>query len=392
MTIEFVGYATGTGTSSTITVDINGTLTGGIGSSPQQGDLILAYIHRVYTTLLSMSVSGNNSGTYTTQVIAFRSNDTWDSNSYVASQVVGTTPDTSITFSSQYTNTNYGGTAIVLVFRGVDTTTPMDVTPTTATGINTNKSDAPSITPVTSGSWILSLNGGAQSSDSTAFTTPSGMTAIVSITGDGSSSDATAIASRYSWTSGAYDPAVVGGGDNNTSSSWTAVTVALRPAATGGTTYNQSIGGSLTVIGLLTKQTQARESGTLTPSATLITTSVLSMDTSGSITPQGILNKSARVTLLGTLLIAGAVSKRVNRIVSGSLSAVGSVFKRIAKTTSGSVTPSASLAVTSIITKAITGAITLVGTLATLFIAYVPPTISDAVNNMNFLRRFIGRR
>lgn len=251
MAISFVGYATASGTGGTLNVNINGTLTGGIGSSPQQGDLIIAIHGSAYNTLLTMSASGNNSGAYTTEVAAFRGNDTWDANLCISRQFAGATPDTTVSCTKNLTSTQYGGNAIVLVYRGVDATTPMDVATTTASGINGCIADSPSITPTTSGALIIAVGNGAQNPTSTAYTTPSGMTGIVSLTNDGTVSDNTLIASSYAWTSGAYNPAVVGGGDSDASSSWAAVTMALRPAATGGGPYTiTASAGAFTLAGV----------------------------------------------------------------------------------------------------------------------------------------------
>jgi hypothetical protein len=67
---------------------------------------------------------------------------------------MGSTPDTTITFS-QTGNADNAGTASILVFRNVDTTTPIDVTTTTATAANTVLANPPAITPTTAGAWII---------------------------------------------------------------------------------------------------------------------------------------------------------------------------------------------------------------------------------------------
>lgn len=228
---QLVGYAFNTGTRSSIDVDINGTLTGGIGSSPQEGDLIIVFATSSYNTLLTISASGNNSGAFATEVASFRGNDTWDANAAVFRQFAGSTPDTSISVSRGLGNASYGGLAIVLVWRGVDATTPMDVSAVTATGVNASRPDCPSITPVTSGAKILALGAGAQDSTGSAFTVPSGMTSIVSALGDGTKSDIGSFVASFDWESGAYDPAAATGGTTSTSSSWAGITLALRPAA-----------------------------------------------------------------------------------------------------------------------------------------------------------------
>lgn len=369
MAITFVGYATNTGTSSTIAVDINGTLTGGIGSSPQEGDLIIAFATSSYNTILTLSASGNNSGAFTTEVASFRGNDTWDANAAVFRQFAGSTPDTSISVSRGLPNAAYGGLAIVLVWRGVDATTPIDVTSVTATGTSASHPDCPSITPVTSGAKILALGAGTQGSTGSAFTVPSGMTSIVSSLGDGTTSDIGSFVASFDWTSGAYDPAAATGGTTSTSSSWAGITLALRPAPSGievaltgesATASQGTVAASIsellsgigaaasqgaiaaTLAAFLSGQSATSSQGTVTPNtASNINVSLTGEQSSFSAGTLGVTN-SAGLTGSQSTGNLGNLTDAVSRALSGSsiTSAQGNLGVTHSITLNGNLTTS----------------------------------------------------
>jgi len=118
-----------------------------------------------------------------------------------------------------------------MVFRGVDPTTPMDVTLTTATGGNSVLANPPSITPVTAGAWIACFGFGAHTDGTDTYTSAGDLTLFTS-SGGNTTNDGTAGAGyKDDWVSGSFDPgAWTFSGTDSTSFSWCAVTVALRPA------------------------------------------------------------------------------------------------------------------------------------------------------------------
>lgn len=160
-------------------------------------------------------------------------NDNLDANQLVTYKFMGATPDTTVSIPAS--NATTAGVAVVIhAFRGVNRTTPSDVTPATAGAANTGVADARAITPVTQGAWILAC-GGAAVEDGVPFTNPAGMSATtnhfrsVSITTTTTDANA-ATALLTTWTSGSYNPAVFGGSSSSSRSSWVATTIALRPA------------------------------------------------------------------------------------------------------------------------------------------------------------------
>jgi hypothetical protein len=146
----------------------------------------------------------------------------------VSYKFMGSTPDTSVTIPGSG-NAADGQAWTIQVFRGVDPTTPLDVTPTYATGQGTNnRPDPAAITPVTAGAWIAVCTGGAAANATSALT--AGYLTNLRFANGADTNDGCAASGYYTgWTSGSYDPAVFGGGNVNAANSWGATTIALRP-------------------------------------------------------------------------------------------------------------------------------------------------------------------
>lgn len=230
MAISYVGGKTG-GFVGSVTVGatpaLNSGLTGGSDSAVSAGDLVIVTVGY-----------GTNSGTpspaivtpsgYTALTVQRENTDTYDTSHQVCYKFMPSTPDTSVTIPPS-TNSSWAGTYTVQVFRGVDQTTPLDVSTVYATGTNTAQANPPSITPVTAGAWIVAMASGAEasvlstytSSDLTNFLTSANADTIDSVTGAGYYS---------SWVSGAFDPAQFSGATASANASWCATTLALRPA------------------------------------------------------------------------------------------------------------------------------------------------------------------
>lgn len=197
-----------------------------------ENDVVLLGIMQAASTAnQDISASGNISGAYSEQADLY-SDDTLDTNLGVYLKKQGASVDTSITVSGLSASALYAYR--VLVYRGVDTTTQIDVATTTATGINSDLANASSITPVTSGAKIVAFMAAAQQS-STAWTAPSNLNNFTQQTDGAGAAPFGRIASGDAdWTSGAFDPNAVGGGNNHSAESWAAATLALRPQPGGG--------------------------------------------------------------------------------------------------------------------------------------------------------------
>jgi hypothetical protein len=146
---------------------------------------------------------------------------------------MGATPDTYVSASTHATQ----GIAVVMAFRNVDTTTPMDVTPQFSEDYNVGNPNSPSITTATNGAAIISLWAGRSYVQAAGTTAPSGFTHIIETTGQYYNGGwvyddraQTATSWKLQTTAGAIDPG--NWGYYHGSAEALTATVALRPSNT----------------------------------------------------------------------------------------------------------------------------------------------------------------
>jgi hypothetical protein len=223
--IDYVGgYVQGfSGTTSNVVISLT-SLTGGLASAPAAGDLVIVYFGTGSTVNRDLVVSGY------TEIIELYSNNSVDTNLAVARKFMGGVPDTSFTLTGGTGSTSDGGAVAVQVWRGVNAVTPLDVTRTFATVSDSVLCDPPAITPITPGAIIVSGGAGAHDEDGVETYSSSDLTAFIS-DGDNDANSVTVGLGYHVWTSGSFNPAqfTFSGGDES-SYSWAAVTLALRPA------------------------------------------------------------------------------------------------------------------------------------------------------------------
>jgi hypothetical protein len=228
-TITFVGQTSATFEGST-TVGTTISLTG---LGLQNGDIVIVAYESCGTTDKAQVIAG-----YTT-VADLYANDTEDSNLLVAYKIMGTVPDTSVTIPATG-NAADAGAVVVQAYRGVDISTPLDVTRTTVSLINTAIPDPPAITPVTSGARIVVAAGAAHTTGTGVFTA-SYLSNFLSVVSN-DTNDATVGMGNVSWTSETYNPAAwTFTGTNSTNFSTNSVTMALRPGFELGNKKNSAI-------------------------------------------------------------------------------------------------------------------------------------------------------
>jgi hypothetical protein len=202
---------------------------GGSAATLLQDDIVVVSMERTSTSDLAASTVSPSAG-YTLVGSDLYSNSGFDANFAVNYKFMGATPDTTVTLPG----TGGGGMAVtVFAFRGVNTTTPLDVTPTTAAGINTTTHDPAAITPVTAGALISVHVGGAGSAlGSAAYAQPADLSSTTNefqtkaANGSGSGASGVGTGLKKDWSSGSFDPAAWTAG---LSSSWAAMTIAWRP-------------------------------------------------------------------------------------------------------------------------------------------------------------------
>lgn len=219
------GYAqTLIGTTSDVVVTFGGNLTGGVSNSASEGDLVIVYFGTGSVVEQAISISG-----YTQLTKLYVDASLYDTNLLVAYKFMGSTPDTSITLLGGTFDTRDAGAVCIQVWRNVNLTTPFDVTTTTDTNSSTVLCDPPSITPVTSGSYIVSGGAGAHSRGIPVFTS-SDLSGFISV-GSNDTRDVAIGLGYKEWVSGSFDPSqFTFGGLDSTSNSNASVTIALRPA------------------------------------------------------------------------------------------------------------------------------------------------------------------
>jgi len=231
MAIQYVGGKTVAipGSLSTNTNISLTNLTGGLASSPSENDIVIVAYASASTYDVNLAV--NTSGY--TEVADLYANDTTDTNLSLNWKRMGSTPDATVEVNAT-TAQIFSGAVLIQVWRGVDTTTALDVTTTTATGTNTVIANAPSITPITSGA-VVCVFGAGGGTQTTRTYSHSGLSNVLSISGENVTRMGFVGGGSFAWTSGTYDPdafTLVGGADN-VLYSCAAATLALRPASGG---------------------------------------------------------------------------------------------------------------------------------------------------------------
>lgn len=166
---------------------------------------------------------------YTEHADHYINGTTYDANIGLHTKTLSSA-DTTVTFGSSGSTADAQG-GILMLFRGVDPTTPMDVSLVLGSGTGTGKPDPQAITPVTTGA--VGIFGGAQASVTAVALTSSDLTGFRQVI-QADTNDIAVGAGFIEWTGGAINPAVFGGGASNAANSWATVSAVLRPAWTGG--------------------------------------------------------------------------------------------------------------------------------------------------------------
>jgi hypothetical protein len=235
MAITFVGSHIGThAATSAQTVNFS-SLLDSAGGTPTllQNDIVIVTVFqaaaatRTQAQLLPTSYTVAHASVIT-------SSDTNISSQQTSYKIMGSVPDTSVSIPASAATTS-GVAYSIHVFRGVNTTTPNDVTAVTTSGINGAQPDPAVITPVSNGAWIYIAAGGAMAAGTAPQSTaPTGLstatnawrqTVLTTTTND----PGLAAGYKNDWASGSFDCAALTGYTTTNTGSWTAVTIALRP-------------------------------------------------------------------------------------------------------------------------------------------------------------------
>ena len=191
----------------------------------QQGDIVLAIYSSAFYSDTNVSITGY---TEISDLYYHSEASQGNINGYVGYKIMGATPDTTLAIGA-YGDINTGNALIAYVWRGVDTTTPLDVTPTTAIAPNPDsgsRPNNPSITPATAGAVVIAALGfGRSDSTPSTYTDPDGYENLVTKGQSDNSKCSASVASKFWSGSGAEDP----GEWTFNYYTWAATTIALRP-------------------------------------------------------------------------------------------------------------------------------------------------------------------
>lgn len=143
-------------------------------------------------------------------------------------KMLGATPDTAVTFNQGSGNEYTAG--VLQVWRGADPTTPIDNTPTSATG-SSGMPNPPSYDTITDGALVIAIGFLDDDNIASGSSAPSGYSNHLANDNSGNADNAsTLIASMEKALAGTENPAAFGGSGSD---DWAAVTFALRPAPAG---------------------------------------------------------------------------------------------------------------------------------------------------------------
>lgn len=208
---------------------MSGTLTGGIASSPQAGDFVLVMYGSGSTNDQSVKVIKDTSAVAYTSLVGLYANATNDANLAIAYRMLASSPDLTVVLGSQG-GSNNGGGAIILVFRGVNVSSPFDVAYVQSVVTNTGRPNPPAITPVTAGAYIVACGAHGGPNSGNADVTSSDLSGFKATSAVGTNRSGGAGAGYHAWTTGAFDPAQFGGGTTGATDAAIGVSMALRPA------------------------------------------------------------------------------------------------------------------------------------------------------------------
>lgn len=221
--LTFVGGSSNSASTSSPSFSLT-SLSGGIGTSPQSGDFVVACIAFQDITDRNISVTTSD---YTEQADLYTNSGSGQIQLGVFTKKL-TSADTSVEFSLGVTVTSM---FCVHVWRYTNET-PLDASTTTSTSGATAPPDAPSITTATSNAVVIAIGSKGEQTNGgsgviTEPTAPSGMENLFSIF---NIDVGIAIASAFVPTPSTYDPSPFGGfGGTLTTGSSASATLALRP-------------------------------------------------------------------------------------------------------------------------------------------------------------------
>lgn len=224
MAISFVGWKQAGYDGAAGSTDVSLTnLTGGLASSPSDGDVVFVARGVTRTVDQAFNIRDASDVDYTT-ITDLYITDINSINLHVGYKRMGATPDTIVRIDNSG-HSSYPSIVAIVVLRGCNTATLLDVAARAAAGQDTGQPDPASIFPSTSGAEIVAFG----ASTASAVFTSSDYDSFTSTAKTESLGNVTIGTGLKTWTSGAFDANQWGGGSTNTTHSWATATFAVRP-------------------------------------------------------------------------------------------------------------------------------------------------------------------
>jgi hypothetical protein len=204
------------------------------------------------------------------------------------------------------------GIAVVCqVFRGVDTSTPLDgVSPVTATGAGNARPNADPITPATAGAWIIAAGSGAAASGNVMVEPSAVMENLIALNRTETNDAMLGMGYHSGWTSGAFDPPIYTSGATQAANSWCAITIALRPSG-GGSSNGDATGTNLS-------EAISSSTGAATGAANATGASLTDTVSSSTGAATGDANATGAALVASFALSSGAASSASNGDATGT--------------------------------------------------------------------------
>jgi hypothetical protein len=143
---------------------------------------------------------------------------------------------------------------------------------------------------------------------------------------------------------------------------WIGIGASFKEAAGGGgTTYNESPGGTVTSAGTVNKSTSKTFAGTVTSAGATLKS--VGKVVAGTVTSAGAIIRSCGKSLSGTVTTAGTVSRAVTKSFAGTVTSAGAAIKATAKSFAGTVTSAGAIVTSFTFLKSVGGTVTSAGAL-----------------------------
>jgi hypothetical protein len=297
-----------------------------------QGDVVVCAYASSGTADAAMSTSSSG---WTEIHEGYANGTSNDTNLALYYKVMGATPDTSFVAVGPTGNSN-ATIATAFAFRGVDAAV-LDIAFVAgshfATGTASTRPNAPAITPVTAGAWIVVAGAGSAVAGGTYASSDLSSTTNHFRTGNHAESIDCAIGMgiKTDWASGAFDAAAWTGGAANAGDSWAAIVIALKPQ--GAVETPKTLDRTVTPTRSLVRQTGQIKTRTTANTASIVKGWIANRTFSRTTTPTHSLVRQAGKLINRTInplrSLLKPLSKQINRTVAAGLTRRSVIAKRI---------------------------------------------------------------